>query len=149
MLKQGLMITALAFAVPCVAASGAERWTATSNTASSITGNVTLEANRIVFSGGKFLPIAREKNITFNDGMGNRVPASLYRVTAPDDPPLLRGNRICGQPGAKVTYLIIWHARPVMPGQPDGRAFAAYLGNTEPSPTADGACGTFFYEIGR
>jgi hypothetical protein len=147
MLRKVLFAVALTLGGPSVAAPGGEHWTATSTTASAITGNITLEANRIVFSSGGSLPIARIKNGTVDDGMGKKVPASLYRVTTPADPSLKGGNQLCGN--GPVTYIAIWHVKPIMPTDAEGRAFAAYTGAAEPPPNAGAGCGTFLYELGK
>lgn len=131
----------------CAAGSSGERWMATSTTASSITGNVVLETERIVFTGGKSLPITRIKNVTMDDGMGHSVPASVYQVMKPEDPALIRGNHICD--GRPITYITIWHVKPIMPTDKEGRAFAAFSGATETVTNVKGSCGTFFYEVIR
>lgn len=125
----------------------AERWSATSTTAMAITGNVTLDKDKIAFAGGKFLPIERTSNVSLDDGMGHRVPASFYRVTTPGDPVLVQGNRLCD--GKPVTYIAVWHVKPIIPTDAEGRAFAAYSGPNEPQPSVKGSCGTFFYEPSR
>jgi hypothetical protein len=149
MVRIPIMAVAICAASPALAAGWSEHWTATSNTASSVTGNVTLETSRIVFSGGKSLPIVKDKNVSFSDDTGSTLPATIYRVSAPADPSLLRGNRICGGgPNAiPVTYIAIWHTKPIMSGQPEGRAFAAYSGADEPPPSTKGACATYFYDV--
>ncbi len=120
-----------------------ERWTATSTTAMSITGDVTLLSDRMVFATGKSLPISKVKNITFTDDIGEVGPATIYKVTSPADPILLNGNQLCGK---AVTYVVIWRPKPFVPRGPAERALAAYSGS-EPGTTANDSCGTFRYEI--
>ena len=135
-------------AIPAMAAGWSEKWTATSTTAMSITGDVVLQTNKIVFAGGKSLPIVKSRNVSFADDMGKILPATIYRIPVPADLSLLNGNRICGggNSAVPVTYIVIWHTKPIMPGDVAGRSFAAYSGPNEPRPSAAGACGTFSYE---
>lgn len=126
-------------------ASGYEHWTATSDTAVSITGNITLSSNEMVLAGRKVLHIGKVQNLPIDDGAGFKGLATLYRVSPPADPVLLNGNRICGT-GA-VTFIIIWHSAPVAAGDGPGRAFAAFTGQAAPDGLR-GACGTFYYSRG-
>jgi hypothetical protein len=78
------------------AASAAERLPAYSNTAMSITGDVTLGADRITFANGK--SIAVKKVVSGREGKwdpiaSGKAKADVYELTKPQDPKLLRGNR--------------------------------------------------------
>jgi hypothetical protein len=88
----------LAFSL-ATAASTAERLPAYSNTAMSITGDVTLGANRIVFGNGKSVAvkkIASGKEGKWDPVASGKAKADVYELTKPQDPKLLRGNRLCG-----------------------------------------------------
>jgi hypothetical protein len=111
---------------------------------------VTVRPDRIVFSNGASLPIRRVRSTAFTDELGVPVRATVYRVTNPADPVLLRGNRICGgNTPAPIGYVVMWNSKPVAPGARDGRAFAAYSGRTEPPANAARACAVLRYEAGR
>jgi hypothetical protein len=81
------------------AASAAERITAYSNTALSITGDVTLGADRITFGNGKSVAVkkvALGKEDKWDPTTSGKAKADVYELTKPQDPKLLRGNRLCG-----------------------------------------------------
>ncbi len=141
------MILALALAG---VTSGGEHWIATSTAAISITGDLTVRPDRIVFSNGASLPIRRVRSTTFTDELGATVRAAVYRVTPPADPMLLRGNHLCGgTPAVPVSYVVLWNSKPVMPGARDGRALAVYSGRTEPSANTKTSCAVLRYEAAR
>jgi hypothetical protein len=81
------------------AAPAGEHWEAVSTTAISITGDVTFAPGRITFGNGKSLPLAAAGSVPGFGAPTGAVDATLYRVTAPDDPVLLHGNRLCGGRG--------------------------------------------------
>jgi len=78
------------------------------------------------------------------------VNAALYRVTAPGDPVLLHGNRLCGGRGPQpVTFIAVWKPARVE-SDVDPHSMAAFSGSAR--PTAAGGpcfCGTYNYEAGR
>jgi hypothetical protein len=129
------------------AAWAAEHWQATSTTAMSITGNVTLAPDKITFATGKFLPLAAPVPLPGFSVEGHKVAATLYKVTAPADLQLLRGNRLCD--GHPVTYIVVWTPQPIG-GDVAPRSMSPFSGpavpTTDASPTS---CGTFNYEAGR
>ena len=127
-------------------ASVNEQWKAASTTAISITGDITISANRITFGNGTSLPLAIAGRVPdFKIDAGKPVSATLFRVTAPDDPVLLSGHRLCGgEPPHPV-----W--RPVhLRGSVDLRTIAAFSGGERPT-RAGGPdfCGTYIYEPGQ
>jgi hypothetical protein len=63
--------------------------------AMAITGDVTLPPDRITFANHKSFPLAPAGTVPEFAAPMERVSATLYRVTAPDDPVLLHGNRLC------------------------------------------------------
>lgn len=81
-----LVLTVLA-AFGAGSALAATAWTATSTTAISITGDIVVEEERIVFANGaelRIVPVDPEV-------------AGVYRVEPPADPELENGNRLCGR----------------------------------------------------
>jgi hypothetical protein len=87
----------------------------------------------------------------FKGDDGKPVNATLYRVTAPDDPLLLNGNRLCGGRGPQpATFVVVWK-RPVgFKGDPDLRTMAAFSGSERPREAGGpNLCGTYNYEPGR
>jgi hypothetical protein len=97
------------------AASAGERWTAYSKTAVAITGDVTFAPDRITFGNGKFLPLAPAGSIPGYSALGKNVTASLFRVTAPANPLLLHGNRLCSAPVTQIVISRVPAAPPLIP----------------------------------
>jgi hypothetical protein len=147
MLATGLMAALL---LPTAgAAAAAEQWEATSTTAMAITGNVTFSPDRITFKNGASLPLMLVGHAAAFETVPNqRVPADLYKVTAPADPLLLNGTRLCGGgPIQKpVTYIAVWPV-PASGGR-QGRGMNVFSGATPPQPSGSrtGECGLYFYE---
>lgn len=114
----------------------ADSYTALSNTAMSITGDIELDDFEIVFANGKRLEFSDLVADTFivDD---EQVPASLYRVKNPADPVLENGNRLCGS--GKVTYIANWDAGDGTTG------ISVFTGATAPESN-DEMCASFFYE---
>jgi hypothetical protein len=129
----------------CAAAAG-EHWEAVSTTAMAITGDVTFSPDRITFGNGKFLPLAAAGTAPGFDWSGKKT-ATLYRVTAPGNPILLQGARLCGGPQA-VTFIAVW--KPDLVGSDiDPRAMAPFSGGVRPTVAGGpGFCGTYNYEAG-
>jgi hypothetical protein len=97
-MKTLLLFTLLAFSL-VTAASAAEKFPAYSNTAMSITGDVTLGADRITFGNGK--SVAVKKVASGKEGKWDPIAtgaakADIYELAKPQDPKLLRGNKLCG-----------------------------------------------------
>lgn len=97
-MKPLLLTTFLALSL-VTAASAAEKFPAYSNTAMSITGDVTLGADRITFGNGKSVAVkkvASGKEGKWDPVASGKAKADIYELTKPQDPKLLRGNRLCG-----------------------------------------------------
>jgi len=128
-------------------ASADERWTAYSKTAISITGDVTFSPGRITFGNGRYLPLAPAGSIPRYNALGKSVTAGLFRVTAPSDPVLLHGNRLCGgRTPQPVTFIVVSTVGPV-PDGPELRSMDVFADATPPN--AEGgtqSCGTYNYE---
>jgi hypothetical protein len=86
-MKPLLLSTLLALSL-VTAASAAEKLPAYSNTAMSITGDVTLGADRITFGNGKSVAVKKVAS--------GKAKADIYELSKPQDPKLLRGNQLCG-----------------------------------------------------
>jgi hypothetical protein len=125
-------------------------WQAISNTAASITGDITVTPDRIAFAGGQALILSQPTALPRFRAEGSLVAATRYRVASPADPPLLNGNRLCGGKGpTPVTYIVLWKPRKLA-GDTDPQGMAAFSGTTPPTGTdSPGLCGTFRYEAGR
>ena len=120
-------------------ASAASRLTAYSNTALSITGDVTLGADRITFGNGK--SVAVRKIATAKDGRWDPVApgtakADVYELAKPQDPKLLRGNRLCGSGPVRyiaffrtpdnLTEMVVFNPKADPFGNGPGRICATY-----------------------
>jgi hypothetical protein len=147
-MRPAALLVALAAALPAPALA-AEHWAALSKTAQSITGDVTFTPQRITFQNGQSLPLVLVGAVPGFQEMGATVTVTLYRVTAPADPKLLRGNRLCGGAEAvPATYVAVWSPRP-MAGDHAPRSIEVFSG-AQPPRAAGGAesCGTFNYDSG-
>jgi len=94
-----LIPTALLVLSLTTAASAAEKLPAYGKTALSITGDVMLSAEKITFGNGK--SVAVKKIASGREGKWDPIAsgtakADVYELTKPEDPKLLRGNRLCG-----------------------------------------------------
>src|ERR1035438_4897412 len=109
------------------AAEGVEKWQATSTTAISVTGDVTFAPGKIQFQNGQSLPLAIVGHVPDFKGMGEKVDATVYRVTTPADPGLKNGNHLCGSgsPTVPVTYIAVWKPE-ALPGDKSPRSMAAF-----------------------
>ena len=149
-LLRTLLVTAMLIEPAAWAASVSEQWKAISTTAISITGDITIAVDRITFGNGTSLPLAAAGRVPdFKVDAGKPVNAILFRVTAPDDPVLLSGNRLCaGQLPQPVTFIAVW--RPArLRGGVDLRTIAAFSGREQPKGAAGpDFCGTYDYEPG-
>ena len=131
----GAAAWALAFAGPALAQ--AEQLTAVSNTAMSITGDVSLDDFGIAFANGEQLAFSALVGDMFTVG-GEQVPASVYAVETPADPVLENGNRLCGS--GPVTFVASWLA----PGGGSDVIVAVFDTQDAPASDAD-ACATYTY----
>ncbi|MBV8368508.1 MAG: hypothetical protein JO036_06180 [Candidatus Eremiobacteraeota bacterium] len=137
------LCTALLAAVAVVAgssgrsvAAAAEHWTAVSQTAMAITGDVRFTPVRIVFQNGRAMPIAP---IARPRGFP-AAATQLYRATPPSDPVLLHGNRLCG--ARRVTYVLVSRTR----SSASDVELSVYNGAHVPANEGDGLCATYFYQ---
>lgn len=131
-----------------VLAQEAEQWEPASTTAMAITGRITLAPDRITFGNRASLPLEPAGEIPSFMADGHRVTATLYKVTEPANPVLMRGSRLCSS-GRPVRAIAVWTPPPIgntAPGQ--ARSLAAFTGQAMPKGADDpGSCGTFHYEL--
>jgi len=126
----------------------AEQWEPVSTTAMAITGRVTFAPDRITFANRASLPLEPAGEVPNFQADGQRLTATLYRVTEPGNPVLLRGSRLCGN-GRPVRSIVVWTPPPIGNAPlGGGRSLAAFSGQGAPKAADDpGSCGTFAYEL--
>lgn len=130
-----LSLSVLSAASPSWAA---DDYKAASNTAMSVTGDISMDDFSITFETGDALSFS---NLVADHFVvdGEQVPASVYRVADPSDPELLNGNRLCGS--GPVTYVANWSAG-------DGlSAIAVFTGRHAPK-SSDEMCASYTFEEG-
>ena len=103
---------------------------------------------RITFGNRKSLPLAPAGTIPGFNTVGQKVDASLFRVTAPADPVLLNGNRLCGGPVPQpVTFIVVAQLPPQPPSIPELRVLDVFSGAE--TPKEEGGrhfCGNYNFE---
>jgi hypothetical protein len=118
------------------AAAPPEHWTAVSQTAMAITGDMRFTPAQMVFQNGvgmRIVPMSRPRGFP-------ATATQLYRVVPPSDPVLLNGNRLCG--ARRVTYVLVSRAR-----SPAGDVeLSVYGGVRAPANEGDGLCATYYYQ---
>jgi len=129
-------LLALALSLGFVSPALADNYTAISNTAMSITGDIEFDDFGITFQNGK--------KIEFDDLLGDTfvvdgksVPASVYSVADPNDPVLLNGNTLCGAP---VTYVASWS------GATENDTIVAVFSTEDAPESSDEMCASYTYE---
>ena len=129
----------LLLAVTChaVAAPVTERWTATSRTATAITGDIDLSPTKLV-AAGKTFPLTVAADVgAFGTSAGPK-PARVMRVTREVNPVLLRGNTLCS-PAARWIALYRSDAG-------KGLTLAVFSGQAQPHGEDDPSlCATYYY----
>jgi hypothetical protein len=133
-----LIVALSATTASATAATGTERWSATSSTAMAITGDISLSPTRLVMAGGRVLSLTVDSDTKrFTTPTGNQA-ARLLRVTRPANPTLLNGNTLCGAPVRWIAVYRSNHGRDLN--------LAAFSGAARPTGEAGpGLCGTFLY----
>jgi hypothetical protein len=122
-------------ALMAATAVSADNYSAYSNTAMSITGDIELDDFEILFEGGEKLEFSDLVASSFIVD-GEHVSASVYEVASPDDPVLMNGNRLCGM--GDVTYVANW-------GSGDGlTTVAVFTGDVAPE-SSDEMCASYTY----
>ena len=109
------------------AAQDKTQWTATSTTAMAITGDIVVSDNAVTFGDGKEIAI---------EPIGG---GPAYKLSEPDDPVLLNGNRLCGS-GKPVGYVIF-----VRPSE-NSLSMSVFDGDKAPQGDNDSPCAVYNYE---
>jgi hypothetical protein len=106
----------------------------------SITGDVKLDAGRIAFGNGK--SVAVEKIASGKEGKwdpiaSGRAKADIYELAKPQDPKLLRGNRLCSSDPVRyiaffktddnLTEMVVFQPKADPFGSDPGRVCATYI----------------------
>jgi hypothetical protein len=145
---RGWVICLTAASSFAVSANTAERWTAVSTTASSITGNVRFSDRRIGFFNGKALNLVLQERASAFTNNDQPLDVTIYRVTKPLNLKLKNGNWLCGngKRARPATFIVVWKPE-LMRGDLAPRALAVFSGDQTPSSTANPAsCGVYYYE---
>jgi hypothetical protein len=129
---------------PCAGASVAsasaaqkpERWTATSKTSMSVTGNIIVDNNTLIFGNGKRLVMTPVRGAVGNWNMSSNGFGSIYKLNPPTDPVLLHGSTLCGTP---VTYIVLSRQ------SNNELSLTVFYGPKEPTGFGDGSCALYNY----
>lgn len=125
-----------------LAAQGGQSWadgdtyTAYSNTAQSITGDIEMDDFSITFANGEALAFSSLLGDHFIVD-GKNLNASVYKVETPADPELENGNRLCGS--ADVSYVATWRAGEGL------TEVAVFTGDKAPASNSD-MCASYIYQ---
>ncbi len=120
-----------------VAAPVTEHWSATSRTATAITGDIDLSPTKLV-AAGKTFPLAIAADVAAFGTSGGPKPARIMRVTREANPVLLRGNTLCS-PAARWIALYRSDAG-------KGLTLAVFSGQSQPQVEDDPSlCATYYY----
>ena len=137
-----MAITALAAAFCFVNAALADdddypSWRPNNKAATSITGPIILLPGRLHAGKANFALRLDSSVAAFKSGQGS-IPARIYAVTGTANPPLLDGNKLCGD--TPPTWIV------VVPQPPLGLEIDAFSSVDKPaSPASPGLCNTFSY----
>ncbi|WP_462322359.1 hypothetical protein [Halochromatium sp.] len=133
-----MAVVAFGLAQGAAAADLKGKWEALSNTATSITGDIQVADDAIMFGDGTRLAMSAEGSVTghWGDQQGP-VEGAIYRLELPADPTLLHGNRFCGLPDNKVSYV-------VLAPFDEGLSLLVYTGDAKPMPDAS-PCAIYNY----
>ena len=139
--KRSIEVIALAASLfASTAPHAAERLSALSKTAMSITGDIQFSPTRIVFANKVALKLARLATaVPFKSYFDDGVAADLFQILTPHDPLLLNGNRLCGS-GKPLSFLLVWRSKTA----PADWTIAPSTAETAPLD-ASGICGTYSY----
>jgi hypothetical protein len=130
-------------AAAAMAQPASETWTPISRVAQTITGRVTFAPGEITFQNGKTLSLIRGGQMLFRpEPKQKKVMAELYKVTPPDDPVLVNGNKLCK--GKPIAYLIVWKSEKIGKER-DPRTLAPFSG-PKFDPGSPDDCGRYVYD---
>lgn len=144
LIRTRLLVTAGLLAVgqsQASATSRQERWLATSTTASSITGDISLSSTQLQMAGHALRLRAVADMPNFEGDLGG-VAARVLAVVRPSELRLLNGNRFgCGKP---IRWIVVWR-------QDAGQTLAmdTFMGQKMPTSVHSGSfCASYFYSRG-
>ncbi|MCM2477191.1 hypothetical protein HGO38_27440 [Rhizobium sp. CG5] len=130
------VVLGVTLAVGAVSSAYGDDYTAYSNTAESITGNIAMDDFSLVFQNGEELIFDQLIADHFVVD-GERVPASVFSVQNPSDPELENGNQLCGM--GDVTYIANWAAG-------EGLSAVAVFTGKAPPTSSDEMCASYIYQ---
>ena len=120
------------------------RWTATSETALAITGDITFSPTRITFKNGRSINLQYVGPVTVPDFTGGKATADLYRVTSTNNPVMLGGNYLCGRTAPR--WVTVRSPPKLTAVDIDPKALDVY--ETAQPPPEGGNCANFNYDAG-
>ena len=136
MVRPIVLAATMLLAGPASAQKGVERWSATSTTAMSITGDIVLSPTRLT-AAGRTLPLKVAADVRGFGTDHGPVGARILKVTRPANPVLKNGNRLCTAP---VRWVAVWRE------QTGDLGMAVFAGTRQPArEDVPGLCGTFLY----
>ena len=122
--------------VSSAARPGEEEWIATSTASMGITGDILLSPTRLRMADINF-PLRVVADVPRFEGEFGPVAARVLAVTAPKNPVLLNGNRLCRGP---VRWIVVSHHKY------EGLELDAFESKRMPtSVRSAGSCGVLFY----
>lgn len=132
-----IMLGVLAAGISGPPAMSAERWSALSKTADSVTGDIMISKGRVTMSRRIF---RTGRPITLHGFVADLEPppveAEARPVLTPSNPMLLNGNRLCPQ---ATRWIVLWKTK-------EGLGMSAFTSRDTPHDirSRDG-CGTYYY----
>jgi hypothetical protein len=136
MLRPQVALIAAILTTSSLYAQSADHYTAVSNTAMSVTGDVWLDDFGMTFE--------NEEALEFSDLVADHflvdnrsLPGSVYRVKVPADPELQNGNQLCGS--GDVAYVANWDAG-------NGLTAIAVFTGKRPPKSSDEMCALYTYQ---
>lgn len=120
-----------------VAAPATEHWSATSKTATAITGDIDLSPTKLV-AAGKTFPLSVAADVKAFRASEGPKPARILRVTREVNPILLHGNTFCS-PAAR--WIAVYRS-----DAGNGLTVAVFSGEMQPQGEDDPSlCATYYY----
>lgn len=113
-----------------------ETWIASSTSAIAITGDITIQPEKLTFQNGAAIDIAFVEEREGNWSMIAFGPGKIFQVPAGSNPVLLNDNVLCGPP---VTHIVLSKLGA------DGLSLSVYSSETLPTSFGDGGCAVYNY----
>lgn len=133
------IIWASVFSIGGALAQQGVRWQASSTTAISITGNITLQETRVTFANGKSLQLERieARSGRWSPMGGASEDGTIYKVNPPADPVLRNRNTFCGSP---VTHIVLTY-----PSRSELTMYVYALSAPPKGNGTDELCASYYY----